>query len=244
MGASDDELSVLLGGIYDNLPSNKTEAFVLLEHRLRSYYRIHKQEFRFRDYLTYLHAVKEMISECGLGYDYKKQFEDVGVQLDEDRFIGYLAIIDSIVLRLKMSLSRSKNDEVTDIVQLDEDSKIEIRSLVDTVKIKLSKMSIDGTKRDILYSKLNTFLTELDQVNTRLTAFLSSMVQVAGATGKAAEELEPVVGLFERIMKAIGRGSREQPKLPKWEEPKQLPSPDSFNGSEGQVDGAPRGNAE
>ena len=112
-----------------------------------------------------------------------------------------------------------------DRISLTEDAKNEIRALVEKIKTTIDKAKIEERKKDQLFAKLNAFLKAVDSSNTSLGSFLAAKLQIAKATGEAAKELEPAVGLFERITKAIGRGSGDTPSLPPWEEKKQIEGP-------------------
>ncbi|WP_165572206.1 hypothetical protein [Agrobacterium rubi] len=126
-----------------------------------------------------------------------------------------------------LSESRKKHSVVFEYVEIDEHYKGNIRDLVDRIKARIDAADVGVEKRDSLFGKLNLFLNELDKSRTKLTALTAAFVQVSGAVGEAAEKLEPAIELFERIMKAVGYGSKPMPSLPKSEEDqKRLPPPD------------------
>jgi hypothetical protein len=235
-----DELDELLSGQYDNLPEDSVEAFVVFENRVRKKYSIGEADFDGEQALKYAYEIESFAKEFQIEHEFVGKYEaqaPVRKLADHASFLQYLTSVELLISRSKINLARKRGAGVTDIVELDKGAKLEIRDLVNRVKSLLDEMNIDVRKKDILRTKLNIFLDELDRTQTRLTAFLSSMIQISSASGEAADKLKPVADLFERMWKVIGKGTKEQEKLPKWEEPKQLPSPESYNGSENESAG-------
>jgi hypothetical protein len=231
-----DELEELLSGHYNNLPDDPVEAFLVFENRVRAKYSINGSSFDGEQALKYAYEIESFAKEFQIEHEFVGKYETqapIRSLIDHASFQQYLTSVDLLVSRYKINLARRRGTGITDIVEISEDAKIEIRNYIEKIKICLDSMNLDQRKKDILLTKLNIFLEELDRAQTKLAAFVSSYLQVSGATGQAAKDLEPAINLFERVMKALGRGSKEQPKLPKWEEQKQLPSPESFNGQDG-----------
>ncbi|TDK36627.1 hypothetical protein E2F50_06785 [Rhizobium deserti] len=143
---------------------------------------------------------------------------------------AYLSAVDGLYDLKMLRESRKKFSEVFDAVEISSEYKDHIRLLVNKIKERIDTVDIGIEKRESLFAKLNTFLKELDSDRTRLSALTAAFVQVSGAVGEAAEKLEPAIGLFERIMKAIGHGSKEMRGLPKTEEElKRLPPPEQID---------------
>jgi hypothetical protein len=127
-----------------------------------------------------------------------------------------------------LKVARASRLVVFETVVISENYKAHIRELVSKIKIGIDSADLPADKSDSLLQKLNIFLNELDKERTGLAALTAAFIQVGSAVGQSAEKLEPAMSLFERIMKAIGRGGSPMTGLPKSaEEQRQLPSPDA-----------------
>ncbi|MBB3945886.1 hypothetical protein GGQ73_001821 [Rhizobium skierniewicense] len=141
----------------------------------------------------------------------------------------YLSSIDGLFDFKMLADSRSRTSAVFDTVVIRDDYKDSIRNLVNKIKVRIDSADLGTQKQESLFIKLNLFLKELDNERTKLTALMAAFVQVSGSVGEAAEKLGPAVDLFERVMKAVGLGSREMRGLPKSdEEQKLLPPPENL----------------
>ncbi|WP_018687976.1 hypothetical protein [Ahrensia kielensis] len=143
----------------------------------------------------------------------------------------FLFIIRSFRDILRLKKSREKYNAVFDTVKIRSEFKTEIRDLIGKIKKKIDIAGLEVPRTESLHNKLNVFLAELDRDRTKLTALTAAFVQVSGAVGEGAEKLDPAIAMLERVMKAIGIGSEERPGLPKPEKQKQLPAPETTNGS-------------
>jgi hypothetical protein len=227
--SENDELDALLEDGFNNLPEDSMEAFVVFENRLRQ--KFSNNPIETHEAVAYITSIEAFCRVYDILDGYLGDQDAIAI-VDRSAVGQYMSMVDLRLSVCKIQIARNRSRGITDTVKLNQNTKVEIRALVESAKVKIDVLDLDARKKDILLDKLNHFLAELDKSQTRLTGLLASMVQVSGAMGDSAEKLEPVVGIFERIMKAVGRGSEPTPKLPKWEEQKQLPSPESFNGVE------------
>ena len=144
-----------------------------------------------------------------------------------DQAKKFIADLNALSELLALKKARASAGAVFDSVSILEPYKVEIRKLIGRIKERVDSAGLDAAKSESLHVKLNSFLTELDRDRTRLTALTAAFVQVSGAVGEAAEKLTPAVDLFEKVMKAIGRGSKEQPGLPGVEQQRRLAPPEN-----------------
>jgi len=213
--------------LFENLPEDPSEAFVAFEKRARKEYLEDSiDDVSLDGWNMYLQSVSSFAH--GFAEDFDRG-ELNGISSEHcnsypDAKVRY-ALIQGAIGRIFAKKVRDQRNGLVVDVELSNEAKIEIRKLVEDIKRKIDDADIGASKKDSLLEKLNKSLFELDKKRTSLGYYLSAMIQIASATGKAAEELEPVVSKFERITKAIGLGSKEQKQLPKWEEQKRLPPP-------------------
>lgn len=214
---------------YKDLPSDPDIAFLVFENRIsNNLLRRGIEETNLDNRIKYVTEIDQFIDVFNVKVNQYIDFtKNTRILIAEEHFPTFFAAVQQNISRIKMNLARSDSLGVFTSVEIKESSKEEIRVLVQQVKSKLDGMSFDEAKKDNLFRKLNVFLDELDRERTALAALTAAQIQIASATGEAAEKLEPLIGLFERIIKAVGRGSKEQTQLPKWDEPKQIEGPKS-----------------
>jgi hypothetical protein len=216
---------------YKDLPAEPAHAFIVFEDRLT------KRLMRFANTadfdrisldkkLKYVTDIDQFVTV--FNFEPQKYFDRVKISifdLASNHFSEFYARIQESVSAEKMRLVKQDINQVFTSVELDGDAKIEIRELISKVKLQLDKLDVSMVKKDSLYKKLNIFLDEVDRARTGLAAFAAAQVQVAYEAGLDEQKFERIVGYFERIMKAIGRGSKEQPHLPKPDEYKRIEGP-------------------
>jgi hypothetical protein len=220
-----------LGSEYQNLPAEPAHAFIVFEDRLnkrlmRGFDGAALEELALDKRIKYVTDINQFISV--FSFEPVQYFDLDKVTLFElaaKHFDEFYAIIQESVSAEKMRLVKQNVNQVFTSVELEVNAKSEIRGLVAKVKMHLDKMELHPVKKDSLYKKLNVFLDEVDRSRTGLAAFAAAQVQVAYEAGLDEKKFEKIVSYFERIMKALGRGSKEQPQLPKPEEVKQIEGP-------------------
>lgn len=84
---------------------------------------------------------------------------------------------------------------------LNSPTKQKIRHFADRIKEVIDNLHIESWRKDVLYARLNAFVSELDRTRTRLDAFGSLVVDLAGYAGKAATKAKPAI---DAITKLIG----------------------------------------
>lgn len=224
-------MSEFLTSEYKDLPAEPTHAFIVFDDRLtkrltRNAVDINLSqvplEKRIR-YVTDIDQFTEAFEIIPIRYfDWNKT---TLITVASHHFEEFYSLIQQTVSYEKMKLVKQNVSQVFTAVELAGDAKREIRDLVAKVKDQLDKMELNTVKKDSLYKKLNVFLDEVDRARTGLAAFAAAQVQVAYEAGLDEKKFERIVGYFERIMKALGRGAKEQKQLPKPEEIKQIEGP-------------------
>lgn len=221
----EDELEDALGPEYSGLPEDEHQAFLVFESRLFKKYNIGNANTGESNRIEYIQAMESFVRVFGINFGSLGKIENVRAMASSTNFPNYMVHVRRATTEFKARLLRERSSTSFYSLEILKKSKAEIRELVGSIKSIIEGTKITPKKKDSLFKKLNIFLDELDREMTRLSGLLAAMVEVSSATGEAAKELEPAVGLFERIMKAVGRGAKESTQLPPWETPRQLPSP-------------------
>lgn len=223
---------------YKDLPSDPAHAFVVFEDRIskrlmRGYDQPTLQQLGLDKRVKYVTDIDQFIEIFDFRpLRYPDRDKVSAHELATKLFEQFYSLIQEAVSYEKVRLAKQNANQVFTSVELVSEAKVEIRALVEKVKTQLDGMDLLPVKKDSLYKKLNVFLDEVDRSRTGLAAFAAAQVQVAYEAGLDEKKFERIVGYFERIMKALGRGSKEQQQLPKPEEIKQIegPSADPDNG--------------
>lgn len=219
----------ILTSEYKELPDDPSVAFVVFESKLQSkYLRGGLEESRVENRLKYVTELEQFIDVFEVPVERRIDFEkNSPATIADKHFLEFYSVVQNEISRFKLLSAKRSHNGVFDHLNIDDNYKGEIRDYISKIKIKIKieKADIPVSKQDSLLKKLNVFLQELDKTETSLAPFTSAMIQVAAAAGETAEKLEPVMDLFERAMKAIGRGGEGKQKLPRWEAPRQLEGP-------------------
>ncbi len=114
------------------------------------------------------------------------------------------------------------------VVALDGATKAKLRYLLEQIREQIEALDISAAKKDRLNTRITALEDEINRERTRYKAFAALMIEACDDFGKAANALEPVVRLIERVGAAIGvakRSEENQPRLPPRREPKQIEPP-------------------
>lgn len=106
-------------------------------------------------------------------------------------------------------------------VALDPKTKSVIRHHLATIKELVDRLDVPEKKRNRLYAKINALENEVDRDRTRFDALMALILEGSSATGKAAENLEPVTKRIREITEAFGKVKEEEE-----EHTQQLPAPE------------------
>ncbi|MEJ2626141.1 MAG: hypothetical protein P8Z80_16925 [Pseudolabrys sp.] len=147
-------------------------------------------------------------------------------------------VIDAFAVNVQISHVRNASAHT---VQLDDDEKKRLRAYINKIKEIIEGSSLVTAKKERLFDKLNSFLSELDRTRTVLQRFNDVILSLANTGGEAANEMEPAWKWAKLAAGVLGvRQETEMTKqLPtpvkKLEErPKrQLPSPSKKSGHGG-----------
>ena len=220
-------MSYLTDAELDDLPEEKTEAFVKLEQvaraRLKEELENTSNNSNFYTH-RYMNTVISAAKALSIDEFAALSLPKVGSH-EFHEFQDFTAHVDHFTMQFRLLRSRRTNEYS---VALDGVTKVKLRHLLQQVRETVDKLDITTSKRDRLYSRVAALELEIDRERTRYEALAAIMIETADDGGEAASRLEPVMKLIERFGAAIGLAKRqevEQKQLPKPDKPKQIEGP-------------------
>ncbi len=142
-----------------------------------------------------------------------------------DLYNAFFADVDFCITTLRL---RNIEQVSAHSVALDADTKTKLRQMLEHVRQTVQMLDISVAKKEAFFKHLNNFQAELDRGRTRWQAFAALMIEACDDVGKAAEKLEPVVRILERVGAALGvakRAENAQPRLPPPKETRKIEPP-------------------
>lgn len=117
-------------------------------------------------------------------------------------------------------------------VELDQVAKQKIHHFGGQIRYHIERSDLDDLKKNVLLSKLNAFLAEVDRRRTRYNLFADAAVWSIGFLGKATESVRPLTELFDSITKVIAEAKSTEPpeRLPAPQERKRIEAPRKAGG--------------
>lgn len=109
-------------------------------------------------------------------------------------------------------------------VSLDENWKAYVSTLVGHIREAVRKAAMEEKLREPILQSLDNLQAQVDKNRTRIDALAQTWLEVTGAIGEGAKNLEPAVALLGKLRKVFGKAERlqieakEQPRLPPPEE--------------------------
>lgn len=196
-----------------NLPEDPEAAFVIVEDLARAYMlqnRDNETDVVEREYVA---AMLAFIHE----YDIEIEIDD-NVPDDRDFWMYIKRFMRQIDYQKNAFRFRGIKKRVAHpaIVYLSEEFRDEIHGHIATIRKIINAAEMKEQKRNSLFKRLNSFAGEVDKSTTNLEDFTSVWLDVTAAAGEGAENLEPAVKKFERIMDALAkvRGKNNSGEIP------------------------------
>lgn len=217
---SDDEIAAL--------PDEPEQRFVALESIVRSRYEQAYAELGERESILpimrrYMSIVLPAAKHYGI--EDLSTWEQPAPGADSDVYNAFFADVDYCITALRL---RNIEQVSAHSVALDAGMKIKLGRMVAHIRETVARLDISVTKKDALFKRINKLQDEIDRVRTGWQAFAGLMIEACDDVGEAAEKLDPVVRLIERVGSALGvakRAENAQPRLPPPKEPRKIQPP-------------------
>jgi hypothetical protein len=214
--------------LYEDLPEDAEEAFLVLEDRFRED-RDRKtgdnfdseQYFPADTYFEYMQRCASAAQELGL--EFNLDVPAVG-NLSWDTFRVFQGNLHHYLTSLHIRQSRRQSGLS---VKFDAKAKKKISHYITQIRELITKMELDDWKREALFARLNALQDEVDRDRFRFQIFGAMVIEMGGILGTAAERMEPARKLLDSIAGVIwGTKRAEQTKsLPPPTVPRRIPPP-------------------
>jgi hypothetical protein len=204
--------------VYDRLPADPEQAFVLLELHFReerdeAIQRAGQDERLDVHYVAYIAQVLAAVSALGLEPEFRGEVPLVE-DTDYSTYLNFNKDVTHYLTQLKIRQGR-RNAGAS--VQLDAAAREKIGHFVSQIKDIIQNLEVDDRRREAIIKKLFDFELEVSRSRSRYDAFASLVIETAGVAGQAAERLEPVRRLLDSIAGVIWGAKQKE------DEAKQLP---------------------
>jgi hypothetical protein len=218
--------------VYENLPEDPEEAFLLLEEKYRTecetnVRKAHQDENLNVYFVDYIAQVIGAISELGL----QSKFDDRIPQIENVDYQTYLNFSKDVKHYRTMLLIRHGRRVQGYSVQFDAATKVKVKHHIGQLREIFEKLEVEEDKRDALRSKLNALQEEVDRERTRFDVYAALAVEAAGVVGESVEKSK-VLDVLNAIARVIWGTKKEQeikrlptPTPPKRIEPPRAPKP-------------------
>jgi hypothetical protein len=212
------DFGTLEPNIYENLPEDPEQAFLLLEEKYRAecedgVRRAHQEENLNVYFVDYIAQVIGTITELGL----EAKFDNRVPQIENVDYQTYLNFSKDVKHYRTMLLIRHGRRVQGYSVQFDAATKVKVKHHIDQLRDIFGKLEIEQDKRDALRSKLNALQEEVDRDRTRFDVYAALAVEAAGVVGESVEKSK-VLDVLNAIARVIWGTKKDQ-------ETKGLPAP-------------------
>lgn len=219
---SDEELA--------SLPQGNEAAFVQLVDILnRELVNGDEEGWRFRaqQYVQVLLAfIDEHDLQAGMGFSVDRDMPGADTNGFYDWFTTFRNTINYYQARYRFRQRVTVGDAIT--IRINADIRQEIHALLSKIRKVVANLQVSDRKRAAIYDKISKLAAEVDKDRTKIDLLMDFILEASGVAGEAAENLEPVVKLAERLRDLFAKAQTEnRPALPGTGEGKQarIPGP-------------------
>ncbi len=193
--------------LYDNLPDDPEQAFIILEQHYRE---ICDDALRHSDnnertdvyYVSYIASVLGAVQELGIDKTFSY---DQAPSLNDANYNFYLDFRREAETYARVLAIRHGRRNKQYSVALNADAKSKIRQMLDKLKEEVERLDISVPKKDAIYSKINALEAELNRSRTRYEVVAALWVESCTKFGEGIEKLEPLRKWINPIADLIGQ---------------------------------------
>ena len=219
----------------DGLGDNVEEAFVVFEERLRqAMSTAQEQDWKINGDMNgnyigtyapqryYVSSILAFLDEYNFDIDVIDISELTGHSFLEN-FDKFSNKINRARTRFKLRKASINSGQAGTLISITFSFKDEIHRNLDTIRKIVNQNVQNQNKKDKIFEKIASLQSEIDRDRTTIDAVFGRAIDLSKLLGDAAENLEPAIQKFERIMTALRDGAERVPLLPNKERPKLLP---------------------
>ncbi len=151
---------------------------------------------------------------------------DFSNEVFPSEFRKFLNQIHYFSTRFQLRQQRQGTLPTATLIQFNTNYKEQLSENIETIRKIVRQQVEDVNKKEAILDKLNALAKEIDRDRTTMDRVFSLTRDVSRNIAECAEELEPAIQKFERIMHALYNGSEIISALPNTKKTKALPSPE------------------
>jgi hypothetical protein len=215
----------------EGLPPDDLElAFFIYEKRLRARTRdaanTNDDSYDIeREYVNKLLAFIELAG-TKIPVNEEPPFENVKFSYWYNRFLQQ---VDRFTARVGVARGMGIGPGIVTALHLSDDYRTEISGLIGRIRKVINASDIAVDKKEAIYKKIAALQLEVDTTMTSVGAFCSRLLEVTHTVGEAAENLEPVAKMIERIWKTFSSAQADHKRG-------ELPAPTELRQITGSTD--------
>jgi uncharacterized protein YoxC len=217
---------------FSKLPPNREEAFAAFVASIsseyaqnlrndRSTYSDHNNNYEgsYEPESSFVTAILAFLDEYGIESD----LQDISELNNKDfaaHFGRFKSKVEYLTTRFRLRQHRVASGSIGTLIAIGSNYKSEVAGLLDAIRKIVSQEVKDVHKRDNILSKIASLQSEVDRDQTTVDALFSRMLDLSQTIGKAAENIEPLVKLMERVKKVFWDAPEKVRQLPRPERQK------------------------
>lgn len=217
---------------FSKLPPNREEAFAVFVARVSSEYdqKVRNDRSTYSDQnghyegsyepeRSFVNGILAFLDEYGIEAD----VVDISELENHDfakHFGRFKARVEYLTTRFRLRQHRVASGTIGTLISIGSNYKTEVGGLLDTVRKIVNQEVKDVNKRDNIFAKIASLQSEVDRDQTTVDALFGRMLDLSQTIGKAAEHVEPLVKLMERVKKIFWDAPEKVEQLPKPDRPK------------------------
>ena len=231
---------------FDDLPAGRAETFIYLEGQLREAYE-RARNIDSESYMddngnysgdheperTYVSNTLAFLDELDLTVDVA-DIRDYSRQDNREfmsAFTNFKQKINYALARFKLKGALVGNDNIGTVMSIQPNYKLEIGSLLQTVRKIVNQEIETGRKKDIIFAKIISLQKEVDRDHTTIDSLFNIALDLTRTISECAENLEPLLDKVERLKKLIWDGSKGVQTIAVSDRPKLIePKPEEYDG--------------
>jgi hypothetical protein len=195
--------------LYENLPADPEQAFLVLEARFRDDCReairnAHQDDNVNVHYVDYIAQVIAAITELGLQANFPTDVPEIQ-NVDYSTYLNFSKDVKHYRTRLEIRHGRRIQGYS---VHFDAPTKLKVQHHIEQLRDIFGKIDVEQRKKEALLGKLNELQGEVDRERTRFDVYAALVVEVAGVIGQSVEKTKVL-----EVIDAIGRvmwGSKKE----------------------------------
>ncbi len=221
-GASMSDFGRSNPNVFENLPQDPEDAFLVLEEHFREecdeqISRAHQDENLNIYHINYIAQVIAAINELGL----QAQFADRVPVIQDVDYTTYINFSKDVKhYRTTLLIRRGRRVQGYS-VRFDPATKAKVQHHIEQLRGIFEQLEVEQEKREALFNKLNALQQEVDRERTRFDAFAALAIETAGVVGDVVEKTQ-LLKILDSIARVMWGAKTEEetrclpaPTLPK-----------------------------